>query len=114
MKRFLSFVRNKLKSDRGDSIAEVLIALLISAVALVMLASMITSSTSMIGASKKNIENYYSAANEMTGDCSVKYSGTVKLVPVSGTSMSTSFSVNYYVNEYITNHPVVAFEDANS
>ncbi len=52
-------IRKKLRNQKGDSIAEVLIALLISALALVMLASMITSSANMITNSKDRMNAYY-------------------------------------------------------
>ena len=53
----------KLKSQVGESIAEVLIALLISSLALVMLASMISSTTSMVSTGKSAMKEYY-ACNE--------------------------------------------------
>ena len=53
----------KLRSNRGDSIAEVLVALLISAVALVMLASMIASSSRLILRSRESMEKYDAANN---------------------------------------------------
>ena len=108
MRKLLRFFSKKIKSDRGDSIAEVLIALLISAVALVMLASMISSSTSMIDSSKKKIAEYY-----VPSDGSISnVSGIVQLVPVSGT-VNISFPVQYSVNNTINNHPVVTFEKSN-
>ena len=54
---------SKLQNNRGDSIAEVLVALLISALALVMLASMITSSSKMILSSKTKMNAYYSESS---------------------------------------------------
>ena len=59
-------VLEKLRSRRGDSIAEVLIALLISVVALVMLAGMITSSTRLIQRSKDAMEQYDAANNALS------------------------------------------------
>ncbi len=53
----------KLRSRRGDSLAEVLVAMLISAVALVMLASMIASSSRMILRSRESMEEYDAANN---------------------------------------------------
>lgn len=53
----------KLRSRRGDSIAEVLVAMLISAVALVLLASMIASSSRMIRRSRESMEDYDAANN---------------------------------------------------
>lgn len=49
----------RLKSRRGESLGEVLISVLISAVGLVMLGSMIVAATSMILISKDKMEAYY-------------------------------------------------------
>jgi len=51
----------KLKSQAGETIAEVLVALLISSVALIMLASMISSTNSMVTKSKNTMKDYYDA-----------------------------------------------------
>ena len=59
LQRIRKAIKRKINSRRGDSIAEVLIALLISSLALVMLASMITSSANMINSSKKKLNAYY-------------------------------------------------------
>ena len=56
-------VFKKLKSRTGETIAEVLIALLISAIGLVMLASMISTSGSVIKSSRDTLEHYYENAN---------------------------------------------------
>ena len=64
MKKNSGFLR-KLKNSRGESIAEVLVSLLIAAVALVMLASMITSATSMIDKARKSANVYYEAENDL-------------------------------------------------
>ena len=51
----------KLKSNHGESIAEVLVALLISSLALVMLASMISTTASLTLRSKDRMTDYYKA-----------------------------------------------------
>ena len=60
-----SSLKRKIRSRKGDSIAEVLIALLISSLALVMLASMISSSGRMITTSQSVMEKYYAASSVM-------------------------------------------------
>ena len=50
----------KLKSRAGETISEVLIALLISSLGLVMLAAMITASARTITKSREVLETYYS------------------------------------------------------
>ena len=58
-------ILRKVKSRAGETIAEVLVALLISSVALVMLASMIASTTNMVTQSKSKMEAYYAANEEL-------------------------------------------------
>ena len=65
MKSIFSKALRKLNNRSGESLAEVLVSVLISAVALVMLASMITSSTSMIEKSRASMKDNYAAANAL-------------------------------------------------
>ena len=54
-------IMKKINSQAGETIAEVLVALLISSVALVMLAGMIASTTNLVTRSKSKMEAYYKA-----------------------------------------------------
>ena len=56
-------IAQKLKNKGGESISEVLVALLISSLALVMLASMIGTTTRLVTRSKDTMREYYQAAN---------------------------------------------------
>ena len=53
-------IRAKLKNRAGETLSEVLIALLIAALALTILANMISASSKMILDSRRRLENYYS------------------------------------------------------
>ena len=59
MNKLLERIGAKLRKRGGESITEVLVAVLISAVALTMLASMIAASTTMIQRSRSQMEKYY-------------------------------------------------------
>lgn len=61
----------KLKKHAGETISEVLIALLISSIGLLMLANMISSSGNSISRSRVLLENYYSNAAETAGTAQV-------------------------------------------
>lgn len=52
-------IKEKIASQAGETIAEVLISLLIATVALMMLAMMISSTVSMVTTSKNKMEEYY-------------------------------------------------------
>ena len=100
---------SKLRSGSGESIAEVLVALLISAAALVMLASMITASTSMIRAGDERLKDYYDA-NELLSKADGVPDHTGTAVLSSGTDgFSQEFSVDYYVNDDAPKGDVIAY-----
>ncbi len=61
MKTIKKRIIDKLKAQAGESIAEVLIALLIAALALTMLASVISTSARIINQSKSKMAAYYDA-----------------------------------------------------
>ena len=56
-----SELRKKLHSQSGETIGETLVALLISSLALVMLASMITSTVNLVTKSETKMNDYYKA-----------------------------------------------------
>ena len=61
----------KLKNKSGETIAEVLVALLVSSLGLVILASMINASTNIIAKSRSLMEEYYTEKAETTGNVDV-------------------------------------------
>ena len=96
---------HKMSSERGDSIAEVLIALLISSLALVMLASMITSAANMIMKSKDTMTSYYSESTSL--DYPNKNNGSIT---VTIGDEKKDISIKYYKTEKsFTNPPIVSF-----
>lgn len=102
-------IKAKLKSGKGESIAEVLVSLLISSLALVMLASMINSSSRIIQSSKVNMESYYSANNKLEAragtDTDNGFAGSGSLSIENGSKAvhlsygGGTVSVNYYKND---------------
>ncbi len=58
-------ILSKLKSEAGESLGEVLIALLIAALALTMLASVISTASGVINRSKMAVDRYDAATNEL-------------------------------------------------
>ena len=88
----------KLQSKAGDSIAEVLIALLISSLALVMLASMISSSANMITKSKSNMDDYYLKMNNLN-DLASSSNATVDITFQMGSVSDTVSGVSCYVDD---------------
>ena len=114
----LSFTRRKIKNRSGESIAETLVALLISSLALVMLAGAITASAGMIKTTRSKLSDYYEA-NEYIAKMSAPVSSVSGLtsdtnqtivIAESTSSFSQSVtSISYLKNDVFTDYPVVVF-----
>ena len=118
MKKRLHTLGAKLKSRAGDSLAEVLIALLISALAIVMLANMIVVSTTMVNRSKDYFDTYYKANNVLSAHGGGDATGTVSLkngensVYLVGNTSDTA--ITYHVNTSAPDGtPVISYEVKN-
>lgn len=92
MDKLLERIRAKLRTRGGESITEVLVAVLISAVALTMLASMIAASTRLIQTSRSQMEKYYEGNRAL--DLQQDSSGTSGCVVVGDTSIPVYISEN--------------------
>lgn len=79
-------IRKKLHSSSGESIAETLIALLISSLALVMLASMISSTSNMLSQSKIAMNKYYTEINKLAEQSDSRTDGS-EVVVTDGTAV---------------------------
>ena len=77
MKRISKQTETKLRSRRGETIAEVLVALLISALGLVLLAGMIGTATRLITDSRAQTEAYIEAENALAAQSGSGKAGTV-------------------------------------
>lgn len=113
----------KLSSQAGESIGETLIALLISALALMMLAGAISSAMRIVTNSKDRMDDYYQVNNaiverEITapvidGTALTGFTGTFnvsidKLLPDEMT-----LPVTYWKNEQLSGVPVIAYTQSN-
>lgn len=116
-----SLINRKISNQRGETIAETLVALLISAVALVMLASMISSSSSMITRARNRLSVYYEKTDKMnrkaTEDNS-EYVSDFSNLSVQDQDQSASekivfkdskIKVEYYGNKVFSKTPVVTY-----
>ena len=112
--------KNKLLDHTGESIAETLVALLISALALVMLAAIITSSSNIIKRSRSKLDTYYNG-NEyvvnMSGTTVPEnvnaVSGTVTIgLAAAGNSLSPQeINVTFYKNASFGSNPVISYKE---
>jgi len=104
-------IRRKLKSRAGESIGETLVALLISALALVMLAGAISATARMITVSDKQLGKYYDGDNKLVvrtdndGVLSVTIAGKE-----TDDAQELHSTVKYFSNDAFANKPVVAYK----
>ena len=110
MRAIIKRTGRKLKSRAGESIAETLVALLISALALVMLAGAISATARMITTSDKKMEEYYNLDDKLvrrtTNDGTLNITITL---PGAGASPEVHNNVKYYKNDAFASKPVVAY-----
>ena len=110
-------IGNKLKSRSGESIAEVLIAVLVAAVGLVLLAGMIGSTTHLVKESEDLIGDYVDADRalvERSGESglsgNVVIKSGVREVKLSDDALSASIPVVYYKNSGITTRDIISYK----
>ena len=77
-------IKNRLRSKRGESLAEVLIATLLSAVAMVMLSSMIFTSNRIVTHSKEVTQKYVTENNRIVEKKGTYREGSVSVKNSSG------------------------------
>ena len=96
----------KLRSQAGESIGETLVALLISALALLMLAGAISSAANMVRRSKTAMTAYYE------NDSSLALVGESSLqgeIAIGDGSLSQTFKIAYNKNEGFGDRVVVSY-----
>ena len=101
----------KLRSRAGDSIAELLIALLISSLAMVMLAGAVSSASNMIRRGNTAMTAYFTEDNALaertTDDGNPPPAATVTLKE--GSNDVQNWAVKYYSNDTFGRTHVVAY-----
>ncbi len=111
MNNLIRSANRKLKSRKGESIGETLIALLISALALVMLAGAISATARMITVSDKQMGKYYDGDNKLVAQTD---NDGVLSVTIAGEETADvnelHNNVKYYNNDAFVNKPVVAYK----
>lgn len=109
-------VKQKLNSNKGESIAETLIALLVSTLALVMLAGAISSAGNVVEKGRKAMKEYYDGIENVVKRDGTGESVSMTLLDQEGNSIylfgssSTAITVNAYSNSRFQKYPVVAYK----
>lgn len=115
-------LKRKLRSKRGESLTEVLIALLISGIAMMMLASMIATTQRIVTKTKSSTKEYVGGNNKLVEKSSDALSGSgnveFDLMDGSGVYRLTRLTdkskedvpVQYYVNSALKSVLVASYE----
>ena len=111
MKQLERYITRKLHSNKGETIGETLVALLISALALLMLAGSITSSTGLVTRSREKMDEYYDKNAELV-ELNNANNATIKITEINGVT-GLSYSIKYVKNDAVNDLPVVAFNYHN-
>lgn len=110
----------KLNSRTGETIAETLVALLISALALIMLAGAISTTSRIVTESENKMQEYYTANNGLAEPSGKDGSLTIltiadnegKGVILFGTT--SDINIAYSKNDVFSGHPVVAYKKSEN
>lgn len=118
-------IKVKLHSQSGETIAETLFALLISALALVMLAGAIGTAARIVTQSEDKMQEYYQEYNKLASpidqgtsskDSIIGFKNgenTVMLVNEKDAEGNIGIGVKYYINQVFASKPVVAYAKSN-
>ena len=96
--------------ERGESIGEVLVALLISSIGLMMLAIMITAASKMVMKSKTVSDHYIVEENVLVDQSTPAATGSIKLDEPLIDDASDTISVQYFVNTTLGKDAVVSYK----
>ena len=105
----------KLRSQAGESIGETLVALLISSLALVMLAGAVSAATRIVLQSKDAMQDYYDRDKKMVTASASPSTGktTIRDADASNT-IEDSADIIIYANDKFQNTPVYSYTVASN
>ena len=117
-------LKKKLSSRAGESIAETLVALLISALALVMLAGAMTAAYRVITKSRNKLDSYYAGNEDLVnlvkndtdteslegGSETVSEKVVISTSDDSGSSIIQTLWITCYRNEVFGKTPVISYK----
>ena len=105
-----------LKDENGESIGETLVALLISAVAIIMLAGAINTAMRVVIESRNKLDTYYSKNDGLAAMSSGGKEGKVTITDGSSDDPLTIpvYDINYYENNDFASTPVISYKKSSS
>lgn len=111
----LEKLKNKLRSQAGESIAEVLVSLLIAALSLMLLAGMISATFDMVTRSRETVKTYVQANNTLVEQSGTGAAGSVSFTAggsaLTLTEGSTgSVNVSCFTNDTVGGKTVTSYK----
>ena len=107
-------LRARLGSSRGESLIEVLVAIVVSGLAILMLATVIASATTINKTSREAMNGYYDKSNAIAETSDSNGSGTVTLGSGGDEIPLDKSNVRYYIEEQDDGTPVVKYGAVSS
>lgn len=111
MKRLILKIRTKLRSPRGETLGEVLVALLVAALAITMLAGAIGVSTRLVINSKEKMTEYYNKNSAISDGIGTSDEGSVSFGTTKLIDNNIEVSVKFYTNDTFEANSVVAYHN---
>ena len=102
----------KLRSNNGESLVEVLISVLISSLALIMLAAMIRGATNAVLTSEKTMHAYYDESVVLSEQADAEKAGTFTVNIKSGETVISGTNANYFIDDEINGIDVISYKKA--
>lgn len=100
-------MKKKLRNQAGETLAETLITVLIIAVAMMMLAGMISATASMVKTSETKMNEYYQGSEVLETFSGAERGPTVTLKI--GTATFEPIPIEYAKNEVFSDHTVISY-----
>ena len=100
-------INDLIRNEKGESIAETLIATLIASFALILLAGMMTASVRVVTESKQTMSKYYDSVNKMAKKTEPV---SMKITIQDEKGSSSVFDVNGYMSSDDTDKAVIIYE----
>lgn len=95
----------RLRGCSGETIVEALVAVLISGLALLMLATAVGTATRVVTTTRDAIEKYYNASDRLA----TLVTSDKAIVSLSGSGVNQSIEVTYYTNNQLSGIPVTSY-----
>ncbi len=109
LRRNAAALKRKLSGNSGETLVEVLAALLISALAILMLSQAVASSVRLITNSERAMTDYYTANNELAVRDGGSDGSARVTMTVDGMRLGDDLTVEYYVNDSAAGAAVVSY-----